>query len=177
MTTTTTIKKAKTAAAELLKLNDAKISQILLHVADILEEDTDSILKANDLDMAKMEPDNPKRDRLLLTPARIKSIADDMRAVAGLPSPMKVIDTRVRPNGLEITRVAVPFGVIGVIYEARPNVTADVFSLCFKSGNACVLKGGSDADMSNHAIADSIHRALTDMDVDPSVLTLLPSPR
>ncbi len=177
MTTTTTIKKAKTAAAALLKLDDAKISQILLHVADILEEDTDAILKANDLDMAKMEPDNPKRDRLLLTPARIKSIADDMRAVAGLPSPMKVIDTRVRPNGLEITRVAVPFGVIGVIYEARPNVTADVFSLCFKSGNACVLKGGSDADMSNHAIADSIHRALTDMDVDPSVLTLLPSTR
>ncbi len=81
MTTTTTIKKAKTAAAELLKLHDAKISQILLHVADILEEDTDAILKANDIDMEKMEPDNPKRDRLLLTKARIKSIAGDMRAV------------------------------------------------------------------------------------------------
>lgn len=175
--TTTTIRKAKTASADLLSLDDVRISEILLHVADNLEADTEKILKANDLDMERMEPDNPKRDRLMLTAARIKAIADDMRAVAQLPSPMKVIDTRVRPNGLEITRVAVPFGVIGVIYEARPNVTADVFSLCFKSGNACVLKGGSDADMSNRAIADSIHTALAEMDVDTAVLTLLPSTR
>lgn len=177
MTTTTTIKKAKAATADLLRLDDAKISRILINVADSLENDTDAILEANAIDMENMEPDNPKRDRLLLTPSRIKAIADDMRAVAHLPSPMKVIDTRVRPNGLEITRVAVPFGVIGVIFEARPNVTADVFSLCFKSGNVCVLKGGHDADTSNRAIADSIHSALTRMDVDPSVLTLLPSTR
>lgn len=171
------MKAAKSASQELLKLDDAQISQTLLHVADTLEADTDNILKANAIDMDKMDPEDPKRDRLLLTPARIKAIADDMRAVAALQSPQKVIDRRVRPNGLEITRVAVPFGVIGVIYEARPNVTADVFSLCFKSGNACVLKGGHDADASNNAIAASIHRALNDMDINPAVLTLLPSTR
>lgn len=177
MTMTTTMTTTKSASSELLKLNDEKISQTLLHVADTLEADTEKILEANAIDMEKMDPENPKRDRLLLTPARIKAIADDMRAVAALPSPLKVIDKRTRPNGLVITRVAVPFGVIGVIFEARPNVTADVFSLCFKSGNACVLKGGHDADASNHAIADSIHRALSEMDVNPSVLTLLPSTR
>lgn len=171
------MKAAKKASQELLKLDDDKIKKTLLHVADTLEGDTDIILQANALDMDKMDADNPKRDRLLLTPARIKAIADDMRAVAALPSPQKVIDRRVRPNGLEITRVAVPFGVIGVIYEARPNVTADVFSLCFRSGNACVLKGGHDADASNKAIAESIHRALSDMDINPAVLTLLPSTR
>lgn len=177
MITTTTFTKAKTAASELLKLNDAIISGTLLHVADTLEADTDMILKANAIDMDKMPSDNPKRDRLLLTPARIKAIADDMRAVAALPSPLKMIDTRTRPNGLEITRVAVPFGVIGVIFEARPNVTADVFSLCFKSGNACVLKGGHDADASNQAMTASIHRALSEKDIDPAVITLLPSTR
>ncbi len=173
----TMIRNAKVAASELLRLDDAKISDILRHVADTIEADTEVILQANAIDMERMEEDNPKRDRLLLTAARIKAIADDMRAVAALPSPMKVIDTRIRPNGLEITRVAVPFGVIGVIFEARPNVSADVFSLCFKSGNACVLKGGHDADMSNRAIADSIHRALAEKDIDPSVMTLLPSTR
>lgn len=177
MTTTTILKKAKSASSELLKLNDHKISKTLLHVADTLEADTDIILKANAIDVEKMALDNPKRDRLLLTSARLKAIADDMRSVASLPSPLKEIDKRIRPNGLEITRVAVPFGVIGVIFEARPNVTSDVFSLCFKSGNACVLKGGHDADNSNKAIVDSIHRALMDMEINPAVLTLLPSTR
>ncbi len=177
MNLTTTISKAKKATWDLIKLDDAKISSTLLHVADTLEADTDIILRANALDMERMDPENPKRDRLLLTDARIKAIADDMKAVAGLPSPSRVIDSRIRPNGLEITRVAVPFGVIGVIFEARPNVTADVFSLCFRSANVCVLKGGHDADLSNRAIVDSIHRALIDMDINPSVLTLLPSTR
>lgn len=177
MTTTTILKQAKSASSELLKLDDHKISKTLLHVADTLEADTDIILKANAIDVDKMDLDNPKRDRLLLTSARLKAIADDMRSVASLPSPLKEIDKRIRPNGLEITRVAVPFGVIGVIFEARPNVTSDVFSLCFKSGNACVLKGGHDADNSNKAIVDSIHRALMDMEINPAVLTLLPSTR
>lgn len=177
MTTMKTIKEAKTASSDLLKLDDTKIRKTLLHVADTLEADTDTILRANAIDMEKMAADDPKRDRLLLTTARIRAIADDMRTVASLPSPLKEIDKIIRPNGLEITRVAVPFGVIGVIFEARPNVTCDVFSLCFKSGNACVLKGGHDADNSNKAIADSIHRALSDNDINPSVLTLLPSTR
>ena len=177
MTILNSISKAKTAVTGLQMLGDPKISEILLHVADAIESDTDKILKANATDMEKMPIDNPNRDRLLLTPARIKAIADDMRNVASLPSPLKVIDRRIRPNGLEITRVAVPFGVIGVIFEARPNVTSDVFSLCFKSGNVCVLKGGHDADNSNRSIVESIHRALAEKDVNPSVLTLLPSTR
>lgn len=176
-TTITNIKKAKTASSHLLKLDDGKISETLLHAADTLESDISTILTANALDLEKMTPDNPKRDRLLLTPARLKAIADDMRSVASLPSPLKEIDKRIRPNGLELTRVAVPFGVIGVIFEARPNVTSDVFSLCFKSKNACVLKGGHDADNSNKAIVASIHRALMDMHVNPAVLTLLSSTR
>lgn len=177
MTTINAIEKAKAAATGLHNLDDTMLSETLLHVADTLEADTETILKANEIDMEKMPPDNPNRDRLLLTPSRIKAIADDMRSVASLPSPLKVIDRRIRPNGLEITRVAVPFGVIGVIFEARPNVTSDVFSLCFKSGNVCVLKGGHDADASNRAIVDSIHRALSEKGVDPAVLTLLPSTR
>ncbi len=177
MTITTILKEAKAASYELLKLDDLKISKILLHVAETLEVDTDIILKANAKDMEKMALDDPKRDRLLLTSSRLKAIAEDMRSVANLPSPLKEIDMRIRPNGLEITRVAVPFGVIGVIFESRPNVTSDVFSLCFKSGNACVLKGGHEADNSNKAIVESIRRALMNMDINPDVLTLLPSTR
>lgn len=171
------IKAAKAASTELLRLDDGKTNEALLKVADALEESTEKILKANAIDMEKMDADNPKRDRLLLTAARISAIASDMRAVASLPSPRRVIDRRVRPNGLEITRVAEPFGVIGQIYESRPNVTADVFSLCFKSGNACVLKGGHEADASNAAIVASIHDALTETGINPSVITLLPSTR
>lgn len=177
MTTFNTIEKAKEAATGLQNLDDAMLSATLLHVADSIEADTEAILKANAIDLEKIRHDNPNRDRLLLTPSRIKAIADDMRTVASLPSPLKVIDRRIRPNGLEITRVAVPFGVIGVIFEARPNVTSDVFSLCFKSGNVCVLKGGHEADASNRAIVHSIHLALSEKGVDPSVLTLLPSTR
>lgn len=177
ITTIKMIQSAKDASKCLLNLDDAYLSNTLLHVADTIEADTDIILQANATDMMKMEKDDPKYDRLQLTFARIKAISDDMRAVAELPSPKRVIDRRVRPNGLEITRVAVPFGVIGVIYEARPNVTADVFSLCLKSGNACVLKGGHDADSTNKSIVNSIHRALAYMDIDQDVLTLLPSTR
>lgn len=171
------LKSAKAASKELLKISDEEINGVLLTVADALEKSTDKILRANVIDMEKMASSDPKRDRLLLTPARISSIASDMRSVASLPSPKRVIDKRVRPNGLKITRVAVPFGVIGVIYEARPNVTADVFALCFKSGNACVLKGGHDADSSNAAIVATIKEALLESGIDPSVLTILPSTR
>ena len=168
---------AKSAAIRLQNLDDTVLSEALLHVANSLEAHSDTILKANAADMDKMPCDNPNRDRLLLTTSRIKSMADDMRKVSSLPSPLRVIDRRIRPNGLEITRVAVPFGVVGVIFEARPNVTSDVFSLCFKSGNACVLKGGHDADASNRAIVECIHAALSEKGIDPSVLTLLPSTR
>ena len=125
-----------------------------------------------------MDPMNPKYDRLKLTEERLAGIAEDMKNVASLPSPLRrLLSETVRPNGMVIRKVAVPFGVVGVIYEARPNVTFDVFSLCFKSGNACVLKGGSDADSSNRALVAIIHDVLSEQGVDPAVCTLLPSDR
>ena len=168
---------ARRASRQLLSLNDDTIKNILLETADALVAATDKILAANALDLSRMDPANPKYDRLKLTPERIAGIAGDMRNVATLPSPRVELDCRERPNGLIIRRVAVPFGVIGVIYEARPNVTADVFSLCFKSGNVCVLKGGHDADDSSRAIIDVIHSVLSRHNIDPAVATLLPATR
>ncbi|MDD6889425.1 MAG: glutamate-5-semialdehyde dehydrogenase [Bacteroidales bacterium] len=168
---------AHRASRQLLALSADDISRVLLATADALVAATDSILAANLLDLSRMDPDNPKYDRLRLSADRIAGIAADMRNVAALPSPRVELDRRVRPNGLVIRRVAVPFGVIGVIYEARPNVTADVFSLCFKSGNVCVLKGGHDADDSSHAIINVIHSVLRDNGIDPAVATLLPATR
>ena len=168
---------ARRASRQLLSLTDDAINAVLLATADALVAATDTIIAANALDLSRMDPANPKYDRLRLTPDRIAGIAADMRNVASLPSPRVELDRRVRPNGLVIRRVAVPFGVIGVIYEARPNVTADVFSLCFKSGNVCVLKGGHDADDSSRAIIEVIHSVLRDHGIDPAVATLLPATR
>lgn len=168
---------ARTASRRLLSLTDDETNAILVETADALVAATDDIIAANALDLSRMDPANPKYDRLKLTPDRIAGIADDMRNVASLPSPRVELDRRVRPNGLVISRVAVPFGVIGVIYEARPNVTADVFSLCFKSGNVAVLKGGHDADDSSRAIVAVIHSVLRRHGIDPAVATLLPATR
>ena len=121
---------------------------------------------------------DPRYDRLKLTLPRLEGIASDMRNVSILPSPLgRVLKHSIRPNGMVLTRISVPFGVIGIIYEARPNVTFDVFSLCLKSGNACILKGGSDADCSNKAIIKVIHSVLERMGVDKQVVELLPSDR
>lgn len=178
MTTNEILHKAAEAVSSLQMMSDDTVSAILREVASSLRAAVDSILEANAKDLARMSPDNPKYDRLKLTPARIDSIASDMENVAGLPSPLgRVISEQVRPNGMTIRKVSVPFGVIGVIYEARPNVTADVFSLCFRSGNVCVLKGGSDADDSSSAIVSVIHQVLTMHGIDTSVCTLLPADR
>ena len=178
MNTYQSLQKASAAALSLQHTSDATISQILREVASALISATDDILKANAEDLARMSPDNPKYDRLKLTPDRIAGIAADMENVAGLPSPLgKVLSETVRPNGMTIRKMTVPFGVIGVIYEARPNVTADVFSLCFRSGNVCVLKGGSDADESSRAIVSVIHEVLDRHGIDPAVCTLLPADR
>ena len=168
--------KLRDASYSLAFLGESKIKDVLNGVADAIEKETESLLSANALDLARMDKSNPMYDRLMLTPDRLKGIADDMRNVANLESPVgKVIDERVRPNGMKLTRVRVPFGVIGVIYEARPNVSFDVFSLCFKSRNTCALKGGSDADDSNKAIVALIHRVLEQNGVNPSVVELLPA--
>ena len=171
-----TLKLLRDASYDLAFLDESKVNEVLNSVADSIEKESESLLRANALDLARMDKSNPMYDRLLLTPERLKGIADDMRKVSELESPVgKVIDERVRPNGMKLTRVRVPFGVIGVIYEARPNVSFDVFSLCFKSRNACALKGGSDAFDSNKAIVELIHRVLEQKGVDPHVVELLPA--
>ncbi len=171
-----TLELLKDASYSLPVLEENQINDLLLTLADAIESNSAVLLEANAKDLARMDRSNPVYDRLLLTEDRLKGIASDMRHVAELESPVgKVIDERVRPNGMRLTRVRVPFGVIGVIYEARPNVSFDVFSLCFKSRNACALKGGSDAYDSNCAIVDLIHRVLEQKGIDPHVVELLPA--
>ncbi len=166
------------ASRQLPALSDARINQVLEAVADAALAQTEHILSENRKDLARMDPANPKYDRLKLTEERLKGIAADMRNVASLPSPLgRILKDNVLPNGLHIRRVSVPFGVIGIIYEARPNVTFDVFSLCLKSGNACVLKGGSDADCSNRAIIGIIRQVLEAFGLSPHVAELLPADR
>ena len=166
------------ASRELALLNDDIINQILNAVADAAIAETPFILAENKKDLARMDKNDPKYDRLKLTKERLKGIAADTRNVATLPSPLgKVLKESVRPNGMRLTKVSVPFGVIGIIYEARPNVSFDVFSLCLKSGNACILKGGSDADCSNRAIISVIHEVLRKFNINPHIVELLPADR
>ena len=166
------------AAKQLVALPDERVVKILRLVADALEAHQEEVLEANAEDLQRMDPANPKYDRLKLTADRVEAIAHDMRNVSSLPSPLdRLLNETVRPNGMVIKKISVPFGVIGVIYEARPNVTFDVFSLCFRSGNACVLKGGSDADSSNRALVKIIRSVLMKQGVDPAACTLLPPER
>lgn len=170
--------RSRAASLRLNMLGEERVNEVLLHVAAQTEARAERILAANAEDLARMERSNPMYDRLMLTPGRIAAIAADMRNVATLPSPLgHVLDRTVRPNGMRITRVSVPFGVIGVIYEARPNVGFDVFSLCFKSGNACLLKGGSDARCSNAAIVGVIREALEQCGENPDAVIQLPPDR
>lgn len=173
-----TFEQVRTASRTLIEMEADRVNRILCDVADEIVRQAEVILSANAKDLARMEKENPKYDRLQLTEVRLQNIASDMRKVATLPSPLgRVLKHHVLPNGLELTRISVPFGVIGIIYEARPNVSLDVFSLCLKSGNACILKGGSDADFSNRAIVEVIHRVLSHHGVDPHVVELLPATR
>ena len=168
--------RTKRASKTLALLSDQQRNEILLAVADAIIAQKERILKANAEDLAKMEKSNPLYDRLQLTDSRLEGIAGDMRNVATLPSPLgHVTKQKTLPNGLRLCRVSVPFGVIGMIYEARPNVTFDVFSLCFKSGNACVLKGGKDADCSNREEVALIHEVLEKYGVSKDVVALLPA--
>ncbi|MDR2039619.1 MAG: glutamate-5-semialdehyde dehydrogenase [Bacteroidales bacterium] len=155
-----------------------KVNDLLVYLADLLEKNVQDLLDANQKDLDKMEKTDPKYDRLKLTDRRITDIAGDMRNVALLPSPLnRILEETIRPNGLQIQKISVPIGVIGIIYEARPNVTCDVFSLCIKSGNACILKGGSDAQNSNEAIVTLIHQALDHFNISPDMIALLPPER
>lgn len=171
-------KAVRLASRTLALLEEKQINAILMAVAEAIPHYMNRILEANETDLSRMNPDNPKYDRLRLTEQRLLDIASDIRNVAALPSPLnQVLEESVRPNGLRLKKVSVPFGVIGIIYEARPNVTFDVFSLCLKSGSACVLKGGSDAVESNRAIVDLLHKVLADLGADTRLVTLLPPGR
>ena len=171
-----TFERVKKASKRLALLTDAQRNDILNAVADAIITQQERILKANAQDLAKMDQSNPLYDRLQLTESRLESIASDMRNVATLPTPLgHITKEKTLPNGLRLCRISVPFGVIGMIYEARPNVTFDVFSLCFKSGNACVLKGGKDADCSNREEVALIHEVLEQYGVSGDVVSLLPA--
>lgn len=171
-----TFERVKRASKSLALLSDEQRNEILNAVADAIMANQARILDANAQDLAKMSKDNPLYDRLQLTESRLDGIASDMRNVATLPSPLgHITKQKTLPNGLRLCRVSVPFGVIGMIYEARPNVTFDVFSLCFKSGNACVLKGGKDADSSNREEVALIHEILEKYGVSKDVVALLPA--
>lgn len=168
----------KLASRHLASLSTETINTLLVDMANAVERGTDAILAANAHDLERMDPADPKYDRLRLTAERISGIAADCRNVASLPSPLgRVLSHRTLPNGLDISRISVPFGVIGVIYEARPNVTLDVAALCLKAGSAVVLKGGSDAEESNKAICAVIHNVLFEHGLDPATVTLLPATR
>ena len=171
-----TFKRVKRASKRLALLSDEQRNDILLAVADAIINNKVRILEANAQDLARMSKENPLYDRLQLTESRLEGIAADMRNVATLPSPLgHITKQKTLPNGLRLCRVSVPFGVIGMIYEARPNVTFDVFSLCFKSGNACVLKGGKDADCSNREEVALIHEILSQYGISEDVVALLPA--
>jgi glutamate-5-semialdehyde dehydrogenase len=166
------------ASRKLNLISDETINGVLADVAEAAIENTAFILEENAKDLSRMEVSDPKYDRLMLTADRIKGIASDIRNVVTLPSPLnRILSQTVRPNGLKIYKISVPFGVVGIIYEARPNVTFDVFSLCLKSGNACVLKGGSDANDSNVAIVKVIRKVLKKHRIDENTIVLLPADR
>jgi glutamate-5-semialdehyde dehydrogenase len=166
------------AGKSLNLLEEKEINAILEAIAKETESKMYYILTENQKDLQRMDTSNPKYDRLLLNEQRIMDIVKDIRNVASLPSPVgKTLMQKILPNGLNLSKITVPFGVIGIIYEARPNVSFDVFSLCLKSGNACILKGGSDACFSNEAIIDIIRNVLDENGVSPNACTLLPNDR
>lgn len=170
------LKNARQASFALLDLSEEQINAVLLQLADALEASSEQIVSANALDLSKMNPEDSRYDRLLLNSERIAGIASDTRNVAALPSPLnRTLSESVRPNGMKIRKVSVPFGVIGVIYEARPNVTIDVFSLCFKAGSAVLLKGGKEAADSNATLVNTIHNVLSANGLPTSLCTLLPN--
>ena len=167
---------AHAAGRALAVLSADKIDAVLTDLADATEQAVDRLLQANAEDLRRMDESDPRYDRLRLTEDRLHDIASDLRKVASLPSPLgKTLKHKVLPNGLELTRISVPFGVIGVIFEARPNVCFDCFALCLKAGSACVLKGGSDAEYSCKAIVELIHEVLSRHGLPAETVSLLTS--
>ena len=173
-----TFQNTKQASRELLNLSEDVIKMVLNDLAQTVVDSIPILLEANQKDLDRMDKDDPKYDRLMLTERRIKDIASDIINVSGLNSPVgEVISNKTLENGLYLSKVRVPMGVIGIIYEARPNVSFDVFSLCFKTKNACILKGSSDAEYSNTAIVAIIQKVIEKHGINKNVVTLLPTDR
>lgn len=169
------LQSVKEASRYMVRLTADKTTKILNDLADALESQVSKILEANAKDLSRMSVEDPLYDRLLLNQERIKGIAADVRNVATLPAPVgEVIEENVGSNGLKFKKVRVPLGVVGVIYEARPNVTVDVASLCIRSCNAVVLKGGSNADDSNRQLVEIIHAVLEQNGINKDIVQLLP---
>jgi len=170
-------KRAKRATGELANLNSEQKNKILIRVAELLEEQSESLLKANALDLKQGEEMGLKgaiMERLTLSNERIGGIADGLREVAQLDDPIgEIEEMKKRPNGLLIGKKRVPLGVVGVIYESRPNVTADVAGLCIKTGNVCVLRGGKEAFQSNNAIVNIFHEAIEANGLNPNMVQLV----
>ena len=166
------------AAGAVRRLGDVPKTQLLNRLADVLLENTARILAENQLDLDQLPDADPKKDRLRLSESRVADLADSLRQVAVLPDPAGVVlPERDLQPGLTLKKLAVPLGVVGVIYESRPNVTIDVAALCLRSGNACVLKGGKEADHSNRALVELIQAVLTEYDVPTEAVLLLPPDR
>jgi glutamate-5-semialdehyde dehydrogenase len=172
------LKNARIAARDLARCDAADINKVLLKLADATLAAGDEILDANRSDLSRMPSDDPKYDRLLLNPERLAAIANDLRSVASLDSPVgEVLEQRTLDNGMELTKLRVPMGVIAVIFESRPNVTIDVFALCLKTQNACVLKGSSDAHDTNRVVVRLMHEVLVDHQFNPDAVFLAPPQR
>lgn len=175
---TNTIIKTQQASIALQSATDKQLKKTLNDLSKALLQHSVTILRANAKDVARQEPGNPRTDRLLLTPARIKAISDSIKNVSKLPMPGgKKLDSRVLKNGLRLQRITTPLGVVAAIYESRPNVTYDIAALCLRSGNACLLKGSSEADNSNKAAIKIIRQVLADNDLPVDAVNLLPSGR
>ena len=175
---TTFLVDAKAAQAAVRQLTTGQVNQILIDVADALVASTTRILEANRRDCEAVDSKDPIYDRIQLTEARIKAVADSVRSISTLPDPVgQRSEDRTRPNGLHIQKISVPFGVVAAIYEARPNVTVDIFSLCLKSRNVAVLKGGSEAQQTSQALVAVIHRVLEQHQLPAALCTLLPADR
>ena len=178
MNTQDTFKAVKKASRELVSLSADTINTVLKELAELAVSRTEEILIENQKDLDRMDKNDPKYDRLLLSEERIQGIAQDIINVSNLTSSVgEILSKKELENGLKISKVRVPMGVIGIIYEARPNVSFDVFSLCFKTQNACILKGGSDAEFSNKVIVGIIKEILEKHNINTDVVTLLPTDR
>lgn len=171
-------KATKKASAKIRRLSSTQKSAVLNRLAEVIENAAPKIQTENEKDLARMDVSDAKYDRLLLTQERINTLASSLREVAVLPDPSgEVISEKILANGLLINKIAVPMGVIGIIYESRPNVTIDVASLCLRSGNACILKGGKEAHFSNECLVGLIHQVLEEFALDKNAVTLLPANR